>query len=396
MTFRVRCAQLACLPWILGLIVLPAHSAAGPAQEPRAKTSQEPPSQESPGELAQRLRSARGAQQRDLFDDLQGLSVELEAARELLRHELLRLGYGELVAAGAAPDLDELLAQGAASDSELEALLGGGGESAELRARYEADLAPRVGSLVLAGHGAELVDLRGGLALLLALGDGFVWLRADELEAVCARVELSAYLLRAMAHDASELAQAGARRARFEGRELGPSELLAAVALSDPGARRRRLVELRAALERGSVRLAADLATGLLRERRSEDLQRRANGRVRAQELVVELRRLAPYTPEGGAASEALAELAPELRYGLARRTALEAISCDPLAAEPAYHVGRATDFLEGLEGARAWLERYLALRGIRAHSEDTHRDRELSDPERFALQRLLRLATPR
>ncbi len=344
---------------------------------------------------AERLRVARGEEWIELAAELEQVEGHFWVARELLRRELARR---VLSGAGRANesegDLESFLARGATSAAELEAALRG--EGARVRAAFEADLTPRVAAAVFFESSSEIDELRAGLALLRAADGGPLWLRDDERASVAARVELAAELLRAMARDGEALAKAGAPGARLDGLELGAEQLLAAAALAEEGARRRRIGACFAALERGAARVLEGLETPALRAQREPELRRREAGRARAEELLREVRGLAPDTPEGREAPEDLASLPTELRHGLARRSALEALAHDPLAAEPAYHVGRATQVLDGELEASGWFERFLALRGIRPRDPRSWKDRQLDAAEEFALARLLSALEPR
>jgi hypothetical protein len=340
------------------------------------------------GELGRVLRSPRGEEERDLVRGLRGLPTEFAISQELLRRELDRRGYFQLLEGGGPRELEQLLA--AAADLGVAAGENLRGPQGELFARIDADLTLRLARHVLEGAGQEIDDLRGGLALLLAFAEGRVGLRDGEARAIANRIDLAAALLRALVRDAETLARSGVRSARQAGQTVCAQQLLAAAGSAGEG-NRRRLAELRSALEREAGRMAGELSTPRLRARVADDLRRREGGRLRAQELLVEVRRLAPYTPEGVEASTGLAGLAGAPRYGLARRSALEALGYDPLAAEHAYHVGRATHLLEGETEASGWFRRFLVLRGIRADREGSYRDRTLCELERCALERLQR-----
>ena len=347
-------------------------------------------------DLGKLLRSPRGDGELALVRGLHGLPTELAISLELLKRAFEQRGYFGLLLLDEPREPGLLFARHAELGTEAAEVLRGGDARAERFAHMDADLAPRVAAIVLEDHEVDLADLTGGLALLLATAEGHVWLEDDEARAIAARVDLAAAHLRARVTDLEVLARGGVRTARHAGAMIGAAELLDTAAVQHPDVRRRRLGELRAALEREAGRLAADLATPRLRARCEEALKRRDASRSRARELLVEVRRLAPYTPEGAEASAALAGLANFQRYGLARRSALEALGLDPLFAEHAYHVGRVTHFLDDEHQARGWLDRFLALQRIRTHQEASYTARELTDAERFALDVVQRFSLPR
>ena len=80
----------------------------------------------------------------------------------------------------------------------------------------------------------------------------------------------------------------------------------------------------------------------------------------------------------------------PEHLAGLAGmdlvRRALEGLSFDPLDAELCFVAAHGSDFVWGDIQSRPLYDRYLALRGIRAHDDRTIRGRELTERELEAL----------
>jgi hypothetical protein len=75
---------------------------------------------------------------------------------------------------------------------------------------------------------------------------------------------------------------------------------------------------------------------------------------------------------------------------------AIRGASVDPLDDELAWIAAHASDFLYGLLESRPWYDRFLALRGIRAHDHRTHAGRRLDARESEALEAVQRMLVPR
>jgi len=90
-------------------------------------------------------------------------------------------------------------------------------------------------------------------------------------------------------------------------------------------------------------------------------------------------------------------ELSKSKRYVSVLRHALTGLSIDPLNAELCYYAGLSSDFLYGKLEAVKWYDRFLALRGLRAHESSTTRGRVMTEQERNAYDVVQRVArTPR
>jgi hypothetical protein len=72
-----------------------------------------------------------------------------------------------------------------------------------------------------------------------------------------------------------------------------------------------------------------------------------------------------------------------------------EALAYDPLGEELNWFEAEATDFLSGAIESKRYFDRYLALRGIRAHDHRTYQDRTLSREEKRALDAVQAVGSP-
>ncbi len=87
-------------------------------------------------------------------------------------------------------------------------------------------------------------------------------------------------------------------------------------------------------------------------------------------------------------------EMSRAERHRFALSEGLRGLSADPLDEELTYWTAIATDYLYQPREGRMWFDRYLALRGIRAHEHGTTKDRELTDKEKLALEKVLQAYT--
>ena len=73
-------------------------------------------------------------------------------------------------------------------------------------------------------------------------------------------------------------------------------------------------------------------------------------------------------------------------RHQLALRHATEGLAEDPFSPELTFYAALATAGVGDPVRSRPWFDRYLALRGIRAHDHRTYQGRKLEPDEQTAL----------
>jgi hypothetical protein len=258
-----------------------------------------------------------------------------------------------------------------------QAHLAAGKEHREPWARAFLDARLRVRARVLAGWERDAAEVRKALALLRATTDGWVNLSQAEAQLVAARADLAAALLRARVKDLAAL------------RERGPTEVLdaeveellvLAAATGERSAAFPYAVEARA---RGMYSL---LFTARLRSDAAQWLTWRDALDARAARARADVRRLRPDTEEGRDAPRELARATKTSRRRQAHARALEGLADDPFDEELAHAAARMAEFTPGMHVAVDYYDRFLAMRGIRAHDDRNWRRRQLTDEEQHAL----------
>ena len=232
---------------------------------------------------------------------------------------------------------------------------------------------------VVRGWELEAREVRAGVGLVAGSTDGWIVLLAQEARQIAIRVDLSASLLRGMHKDLEVLRPA-------EGERVDKQAIDGLVALAED--------DRAAALER--IEAAEGVAARMLgamfspRLRAQKDVLATLELRERIWARSGPLRREAliylPTTPEG---REAPPEVRKMRKHDRIRRAGLrgqEGMAVDPLDEELVFVHAHATDFQWGADRSRALFDRYLALRGIRAHDHLTLKGRELTEWEGEAL----------
>ena len=124
-------------------------------------------------------------------------------------------------------------------------------------------------------------------------------------------------------------------------------------------------------------------------------LEWRERMRARAAPLLAEALVYLPDSESGAAAPPEISAMRTSERLRWAERRALEGLTFDPLDPELAFVAAHGADFVWGDIQSRPLYDRYLALRGIRAHDDQTIRGRELTPRELEALVVVQRPFTP-
>jgi hypothetical protein len=315
------------------------------------------------------------------LDGLYGLEGEIGVQVALVREHYRKQGWFALLERRDEQDLAHLhAAYLSARDGAIEAL-GGKPKPARALAQMLSDTRFNVRLQLLEGFEFEAREVRAGMAVLRATGDGYVVLSDEERRAVLTRIDLAASLLRALRKDLSVLrpmqddAPEDLARELLEIPKLRPEEeragaLRNALLRADQG-----VEQMQSALFR--TRLAPKLGTLLTWRKRQLEL---------AEPVRVEALTCLFDTSEGKAAPASIAKLAKHERMRAAMSTGHRGLGIDPLNEDLAWAAGSGADFLWDKRESRPYYDRYLALRGIRAHDHRTLKDRKLNEREQQAL----------
>lgn len=333
----------------------------------------------------ERLLRSTEADDQAVLAALSGLPREVDALAAQAAEPARVHGYTVLLARGEPPTLERIGIAFRESLASAQARLERGASSAVL-ARMLVDARFRARARAAAGLALEVRELAAALALLGAQLDGYASLTDGEAELIARRADLAAARLRAIRLDLTALrADAATERVDVESTRDRES-LQAALALADDAQRTAELQRVLAQLQEREDQAAAMLFTTLLRPKVQSLVRARDLAIDKAAAAVPAVRALMPDTPEGRKAPPDVRELSKARRYAYAARTGVEALAIDPLNAALNHLVAESLDFQWGIRDSRSWFDRYLALRGIRAHDHRTYKDKQLTDDERRAL----------
>jgi len=261
-----------------------------------------------------------------------------------------------------------------------------GGKGADVLAQLLVDTRFRVRAQVIDGLEFEIADLRAGLAVLGAELDGFAGLHDDEAAAIARRVDLAASRLRAAKLDLEALREDSRDATAVESWGKDLEAVMQLIRTDDAERRARELPEILDRLEQRELGMSSALFTTRLETRLAPEFERRAQDLAAAADLLKKVRGYFPGTPESDKAGGDVARLSKSKRMALAGKEAREGLVRDPLNEELNWYQGEASDLLSGSIESRRFFDRYLALRGIRAHDHRTYKDRALSREEKRAL----------
>jgi len=329
-----------------------------------------------------RTMQARGGEDLEFVRSLEGLEAELErrfaassqACRDRGYDALLELERGEEF---SVPRLHAAFrARLAPPGPDFDAA----GPRAGVLAAMLLDDRFRARVRAAAGWEEEARELRRSLAVLRATTDGYVVLSDAERGKVGVRADLAASRLRALLHDLEVLRPAALDDTARRAREQAVARLLGAA----PAERRALLAAAEDRVDRMTSMLFG--ARLVARPEVAEVLAAREQAREQARRLAETALEYLPEGPAGEAARPEVAALRKHERMRLAGVAGAAGLEADPLNENCAYAAGRAEDFGWGPQRSRAPFDRYLALRGIRAHDRRTTKGRELTPWERTAL----------
>jgi hypothetical protein len=321
------------------------------------------------------------------LDGLRGLEGELDVLVDVAAGSYESRDYFDLVellGPRVPPTVDNLELAFTEAMQDPAAVLGRRDRVAEALARMLPDLRFRARLRLLAGWKEDAREVRAGLMLLRATTDG--WARLDEVLArnVAKRVDLAAAFLRTRVLDMEALREVPGDEPEARPEDL--AELLALTKVRDAEVRERRLAPVlsRALADLGrlesllfTTRLAVD-ADHLLRWRASKD--------DRAEVLLSDVRSLDPSTEESAKAPPDVKRMSKTRRRRAAIGKAYAGLAENPLDEALTLHVARLASYVGGVVEMIDYYDRYLALRGIRAHDSNTMKGRKLTDEESEAL----------
>ncbi|HVS18345.1 MAG TPA: hypothetical protein VMT18_07080, partial [Planctomycetota bacterium] len=231
-----------------------------------------------------------------------------------------------------------------------------------------------------------------------AVTDGFVQLDREETRNVCARADLAASRLRALRSDLQALRSDGSVDAQLAELEAGAAAMVAIARMPDIRVRWEAWERSREQAQALAVRMRAALFTTRLElePKITPLLEWRERLLAAAAAKRGEALALLPDTPQGQAAPADVQALGRSKRMQWALMRAREGLLHDPLDEELVWISAHTADFLWGLIESRPLYDRYLALRGIRAHDDRTLRSRKLEPRELEALEAVQRGLIPR
>jgi len=346
-----------------------------------------------------RLLRSPAEEDRGFLKGLYGLEDEIRVLLSLVAERYKSAGYFELIEVADKEEKEETRIE-EAQMSPLERLgeifreraahagteLPKGGRAADLLAYLLVDSRFRARAHVIDGLEFEIADMKAGLAVLGAELDGFAGLREEEAAAIARRVDLAASRVRAAKLDLEALREDSkdATAGVSWGKDL--EELLQLIRTEDLERRARELPIVLDRIEQRELSMESALFTTRLEVKLAPEFEHRRQDLATAADLLKRVRARFPGTPEHEKAGPDVARQSKHQRYTAAAKEAAEALGYDPLGEELNWYAGEASDFLAGSIESRRYFDRYLALRGIRAHDHRTYQDRELSKEEKRAL----------
>ncbi|MCY3004226.1 MAG: hypothetical protein NTV21_20720 [Planctomycetota bacterium] len=373
----------------LGCLLLVAIASAGPragdgALAPDGKRGFGPEAS-----LTETLAIVRATHEADqqFLKELDGLPSEVEVLSTAALERYRQRGYLKLVERSKEASLALVHAELKATlEHPFEAL--GDGARGELAAKLVCDVRLRLRARVLANLVLPTKELHNALAVLRGATNGLVLLSTADVRCIAVRADLAASELRALRSDLLALRQSGGE-AEIDTRAQGLIDLVRA-SEGEPVRRaglERELAELQA-LEDG---MAASLFSERLRTEQHELFE----WRQRLFEESVPLRDEALlWLPDGEQPSKPprdVERLSKSERMRGAGARSFSALALDPLDVDACWVAAHSSDFIYGITESRTWYDRFLALRGIRAHDHRTYADRKLDAREREALDAVQR-----
>lgn len=358
-----------------------------PAQEEEARAPDGRPALAGRGnahELGRVLVRPRTPEERQLVVDLFGLEAAVKLRLALAARKLRVRGCMGLIEDPESGELGEQIARYDVLVERTATELAVGDGRARSLGVCLLDPAFGVRRAALTGIDRELLEVRSGLAILQASQVGHVFLGDDLAAEIARRVDRSAALLRTVMSDLDLL-----EASEFAGEPISDDAieaLISAARTPEMSVRRLLLSRILDQPRAQVMRMAGSLSGMRLRVALSAELAARDAAVEKARIRIEELDRLVPgRIPEELVPAEIRA-MSKQARYSLALRHANEGLAEDPFSPELTFYAALATDWSAGVTLSRPWFDRYLALRGIRAHDHRTYQGRKLEPDEQTAL----------
>ena len=335
-------------------------------------------------DLSRVLVRPKTAEERQLAGDLLGLEAACELRFALAAQKLDERRCMDLVADKATGTLKEQTARFDELAARAATELAVGDDRARSFAVCLLDPAFGVRHAALRGVERELTELSSGLAILMASQSGFVSLSDEEASGIARRIDRSAALLRTLNSDMDLL-----EASDFAGEPLeedAVDALIAAARIPRQDARAKLLQSQLDPIQEKVGRMAGSLSSSRLRRALSAELVARRAALEKAAARVPELDLLIPGRIAEELVPEEIQSMSKQDRHSLALRHALEGLAEDPFSPELTFYAAVATDWIADSTRSRPWFDRYLALRGVRAHDHRTYQGRKLAPDEQRAL----------
>jgi hypothetical protein len=346
------------------------------------------------GHALGRVFSSPSQEEGELLTGLDELTSDILVLREMVRRDYRARGYMDILEQAGADDLRDLHRRFRELEPSATSVLGEGGRGRDVFLELLLDLRFQIRVELFERFDDEGRELRAGLALLRGTQDGLFELKDGEARSIAARLDLAASILRAVRLDLDALRERGDDAAPGAPEPSWMAELIGITKLRSEQDRLSALDALRAKAGRRLERLKGVLFWPRLQLKIATELAKReALEDLAAQHLERTLRYLL-IPPFDKDPQRQIREMSRAERHRYALSEGLRGLAADPLNEELTYWTGIATDFLYEPREGRLWFDRYLALRGIRAHEHRSTKDRELTDKESYALEKVLQAYT--
>ena len=337
-----------------------------------------------------RMFASPDADQEAFLRELHELPSEVLIRREMVRRDYRELGYFELLDRMVPQDLAGLHAKYRELDqSALPTLMTAGRESQAFTKLF-LDLRFQIRMSLIETFDVEVTELRKGLALLHASQDGLFDLRDSEAKAIASRIDLASAILRSIRLDFDALRERGDARAPGAPDPAWMAELIGLTKLRTESDRSAALDRLRRKLAGRIDRLESALFWPRLETKVATQLARRSALADEAATHLERIQRFLLVPPYDQDPPSQLAAMSKTDRHRYALSEAVRGLAADPLHEELSYWMGVASDLIDTPRESRAWFDRFLALRGIRAQDARTTTGRELTFQEKYALEKVM------
>ena len=332
-------------------------------------------------DLLERFRKPDASDQL-LFRALRDLRTDLELAEAQTLRLYEQRGIDRLAGPHGARNLEEV--HQAFLDQSLEPAASLNQPLPQAVAFADAFLDPRFRTRLwlLEDWRADLEEVTAGVAVIQAASDGYVQLGESEARSVALRVDLAAALLRARVKDLDAL-----REKLNDPLDVDPQARLELFNAAAAEGASTGLADIAQREGQRAARMRELLFSADLRSEVSSWIAWRASRRISAERALQETLRLQP----GGDEERRKTSKTDQRREAL--EEARRGLGQDPLDPELAYQVAELCLFVGGRLEAASGYDRFLALRGIRAHEADSYDVRELDEEELRALSFLTEFA---